>query len=209
MNLSEHTNLLRSRLKDLAKRFSDPEDFQDALAESVKLYSRYRPRILRGSVTLVAGTDTYAVSGLQSLLNSPWGKTFRKPWEPSPGTPPAVYVAGGQIVFETAPTDFDLATWGTTFFYVGRGVHSLTSAASTIDEQDDPLITLGAQIALLTGLANEKAMAPGKNGSGFSASRDETLAGRLNAMADRWERMMGVGVGVLQRVSSPARGGRG
>lgn len=208
MNLTEHTDELNTKLRDLASKFTYPGDLQSALQASVKLYSKYRPRTVRGSVSLVASTDSYAVAGVQSIMHSPWGRTSGKPWESSPGTPPVWYVDGGKIVFETAPTDFDIATWGSTFSYVGRGSHTLDATTSTIDEIDDPIITLGAQIELISDLANDSAAKSGKNGSGFSANRDETLAGRANALIDRWERMMGVGGGVLQRVSSPARGGR-
>lgn len=199
MNLAAHVTLLKARLRDLAGKFTDPEDFEALIAAAVREYSRIRPRIVRGTVDLAVGGDEFPVTGLLGILHSPWGRTPGKPWEASPGRPPEYYVVGGALCFESALTAFDLAVWGKKFNYTGKALHSITAQASTVPETDDGLITLRALADALTDLANDQAAKPGKNGAGFSASRDETLAARANALLEQWRREIG---------DPPAAGGR-
>jgi hypothetical protein len=209
VNLDAHVALLKTRLRDLAAKFTDPEDFEALIATAAAEYSRYRPRILSGQVALAAGTAAYPVAGLIGILYSTWGRTTgRKPWEDSPGTPPRYSVEEGSLVFSPAPTAFDLATWGATFYYQGKSLHVIDAEGSSVPAQEEPLILLRARAEALSELADDQAAKPGKNGSGFSATRDETLAARANALMEDWERKMGIGSGVLQRVTVPAAGGR-
>lgn len=210
MALSEFVTSLKSALRDLATRFTDPDDFERLIAAAVREYSRYRPAIVRDSVTLVAGTDSYAVTGLRSILHSPWGRTRGKPWEDSPGTPPNYYVESGQIVFETAPSGSDIGLWGAIFKFTGRGAHTVDETNSTISEEDEDLILLRARAEALAELADDQAGKAGghKSASGYGTSRDATLAGRANRLLEDWYLQMGVGSGVLQRTTARPSGGR-
>lgn len=144
-------------------------DFVRHLDQARRWLAGRFPRVLAGTVALVAGTARYASpAGLVAVQRLVWGAdATAQPWAAGyPGPLPRLYsaeAAGGarELVFQPAPTAAQVAAWGASAAYEYRALHVLADDAThTLPPDLDAPLLLAALIVALRELAARNVVDP-------------------------------------------------
>lgn len=142
---------VKSRLKDAANTLLPDAAYQDAVSAAVLEYSHVSPRILKSSLTLVAGTADYAVpADFLSLRETSWGYVAPvQPWQSNPSTSFECSLVDGKIHFTPPPAETDIVRFGAVFNFIYRAAHQLDDANPSVNT----LAVDGEQPVILKALA--------------------------------------------------------
>lgn len=141
-------------------RSANDADFKRHLDNAAKDLGRVRPLVRAGSITVEAGTPTYAApADLVRFKQTTWGLAERRqirPWEPDwPGALPRVRVvsgnAGRELLLAPAPTQKQIRIFGSDFpfeYFAGHTIGA-NAADTTVHEDERAILLLRAQIEAL------------------------------------------------------------
>ncbi|MGE0487310.1 MAG: hypothetical protein AB7Q81_24360 [Gammaproteobacteria bacterium] len=161
MGRNDLVQSLKYMLNDAATAFinNDDEDFKRQLDAAALDFGRVRPRLMRASVTLVAGTPNYAVAAdVLRIVRSPWGLAELrqgKPWDdtyvgrlPRPELGPSLTGLPDdlELWLDPPPTARQVELLGATypFEYYAAHVIGETAAATSVRAEDRHLLLLRA-----------------------------------------------------------------
>lgn len=196
---------LRARLGDAAARFTDPDhgDLAAIIDRALLDFSRKRPRILRGSITLSADVGVYTSlpAGLVRVTRVLWGEDERRryrQWDRLyPGAAPRVAVYEGEagarsLHISPAPTAAQITQLGTSFAFHYQGLHQVgdLAADTTVQPQDRELLLTRALACALSDLAASGSVKPVSLGPGVGAMpKNGSAAALADAALNLFERM--------------------
>ncbi len=152
MSRTSLTDDLTASLQDAATVF-DPADFDRFVDVAAEALTAVRPRLVRTSLTVEAGTDRYAApADLVRVHWSSWATPDTKPWDPAyTGRRPRLSAEhdGSQpwVVFRPAPTVAQVTRYGAAcpVTYVAQHVIAATATDTTVRAADRGLLILRAQ----------------------------------------------------------------
>lgn len=154
MTLTELTIAVMNGVQDPQGKLLPVPEYEEIVLLSVLKYSGWRPRILKTTVTLQAGVDTYSAPvGFREMYLPLWGKDQAAvaPWErprPAAVAAPDVFLVGEQLFFAPTPTAGMIAYYGAAFPFLYKSPHRVTDQQNTIPEEDQVLVrTLGKAYA--------------------------------------------------------------
>lgn len=195
---------LKASLQDSAAVFSaaGDSDFERHLNTAAQAFNRARPRMLAGSVTLVADQADYtAPADLHAVSTPLWGQQPKKlpaQWQSTwPGPLPRlkdIEIGGARKLYlDPPPTSNQIAVLGSEyrFFYRGRhSIHATDGAQTTIPTGDRDLLLLRAQAEAMREMAlrNVKKPVALRDGLGLSGPRNGTPAALYAALMDEFDR---------------------
>lgn len=189
---------LKASLADAAKQFTAPadEDFDRHLNVAAREMGWVRPRIVAGTLVLVAERDEYfAPADLVAWKGDRWGSGRRpQPWDANyPGRHPRVRLlesAGVRsLVFDPPPTAMHISLYGSTYTYEYLAAHVIadTAAATTLQPQERGLLLLRAQAEAVRELAIRAAIKTVSLRDGLTGqSRNSTPAALAEMLLRDW-----------------------
>jgi len=192
MSRADLVSDLKASLNDAAAVFTaaSDADFNRHLDHAALDFGRVRPRVLSGSVTLVADQDEYtAPADAIDEHSMQWGKNSKrdlKPWDASwPGALPRMDIVGDpgarKLVFSPAPSAHQITVLGATcpFRYFAGHKIDASAANTTIKPDDRALLLLRAQAEAAKEMATRNMHKPVSMRDGISGGR---LTGTPNAL---------------------------
>ncbi|MBF0453635.1 MAG: hypothetical protein HQL72_02320 [Magnetococcales bacterium] len=193
---------LKASLHDAAEVFvADADgDFIRHLDRAVADLTRFRPRTLVGTVTLVAGESLYdPPAGLLSPALVLWGNSQRRnnqPWEKGfPNQPPTLSLVESEgvrkIQLSPAPTASEIHKLGTTFEFTYSARHQVgvDAADTTIDPADRDLLLLRAQAEAMLEMSvrnSGKSATQAPGGGQAKNTNPMAIHGTLMERFERW-----------------------
>jgi len=195
---------LKASLNDAAAVFNAAADadFIRHLDHAAQDFGRVRPRVLSGSVTLVANQDEYdAPADAIDEHSLQWGKNQKrdlKPWDAAwPGALPRMDIVGDpgarKLVFSPAPSLHQVTVLGAAcpFRYFAGHKIDASAANTTIKPEDRALLLLRAQAEAakemsMRGIKKPISLRDGMNGAprnGSPASLHYQLMKEFEALA--------------------------
>jgi len=192
---------LKVSLNDAATSFRSDQDFTRHLDHAALDFGRVRPRVLPGSVALVADQDEYAAPADAIDEHSmQWGKNKKrdlKPWDAAwPGALPRMDIVGDpgsrRLVLSPAPSAHQITVLGSTcpFRYFAAHKIDSMSANTTIRPEDRALLLLRAAAESMKELAHRSVTKAQKVGSSlFASPKTGTPAGLYDQLMRDFERM--------------------
>lgn len=199
MNQDTLIKALKASLGGAADVFTaaSDADFKRHLAYAARDYSRYRPRTLLGSITLVAGTSAYdPPAGLLNVKYSEWGRAERDKvalWDRTAiHDLPRLSYQNEQVRLFPAPTAAQISAFGADYKFFYFAAHVVDADSVTIPDGDELLLITRAQAEAAKELAARgitHPVGPWKNGL-QSVPKPMTPAAIHEALMDTFERMM-------------------
>ena len=188
---------LKSSLLASASAFID-DDFQRHIKVALADFSRRRPLVCIGVLSLSVGVSTYTCPpDLSSVLGFDWGrdsKLLLTPWDDRwPGRLPEIRIgmSGTErvLLLMPAPTQRQIDLLGASGQYRYGAMHQLDNNISTVLETDIPLVLLRAQAEALRELAMKHTTTPFQVRDGISATpRNGTPAYLHKVLLEEFER---------------------
>ena len=200
-DLVEELKAMLSDSKDKFKMASDG-DFVRHLGVAAMDIGRFRVRIIKAELTLVADQNEYAApTDLLKPTRSLWGtkeRKERKPWDSNfPNNLPTldiVEVSGTKNIWlDPAPTATQIADLGATYQYFYAAGHVIDAAAAntTVATGDRNLLLVRATSQAMQELANWGIAKPVQLGhaQGMSMPKNGTPAALAEQLLRQFERM--------------------
>lgn len=189
---------LKASLQDAADVFNaaNDADFKRHLGLAALDLTRFRPRTLLATITLIADQFDYAAPADCLVFKSAlWGGTRPHPWDKNwPGPMPAAKVvqgyAGRELHLLPAPTSAQINTLGSAykFYYFAAHVISATAASTSIQAGDRGLLLLRAQAESMKEMAMRNIKKPVQMRDGLSTGpRNGTPAALFEALMQQFE----------------------
>jgi len=167
---------LKASLQDAASVFTaaGDADFLRHLDKAAEDLVRFRPRIEKDSITLVADQADYAApAALIRIRKILWGRDeqhTRMPWESNYPAIPEVSIyrddTGKQLRLTPAPTAAQITDLGGTFAFLCNKLHVISedaagqAGATTVAEDDRGLLLLRAQAEAMKEMAARNIVKP-------------------------------------------------
>jgi len=196
MSMGELATDLQAMCGSAANRLSAANlgDFRRSLTLAAAALALVRPRTLRGTVTLEAGTAEYALPDDCVLFKvSEWGvieRQQRKPWDDNwPGLLPRarqIESNGEQVLYlSPAPTAGQITALGSTypFYYLAAHTIGNDAANTTVRTADRHLLLIRALVFCLKQIANDQSNLPVQLGANAGTGPKN---GTPAALADAW-----------------------
>lgn len=195
---------LRARLGDAAAKFTDPDhgDIASLIDRALLDFSRKRPRLLRGSVTLIADVSVYTPpAGCLRVERVLWGEDERRryrQWDRLyPGAAPRVSIYEGEagaraLHISPAPTGAQITQLGTDFAFHYQALHLVdpVAANTTVQAADRELLLTRALAVALFDLAASGSVKPVALGPGVGAMpKNGSAAALAEAALNLFEHM--------------------
>lgn len=192
---------LRASLHDLGKasglfNAANDGDLKRHLQNALLRLVTKRPRLLSGSLTLVAGQQRYDAdvpADLVSLSSVQWDDSGAPPWDCPTMPPPRITVVerSDQVKYFwaiPAPTATHIQHYGSSVQYRYKALHAVDedAANTTVDPRDRGLLLLGAQLEA----AKEQAFHTADRHIASTASRSRGRPGARNlyqSLLKDWE----------------------
>lgn len=190
---------LKASLRDAAGIFTaaNDADFVRQLATAALAMNRGKPRVVAGSLTLIADQAAYAApAGFGELGYDTWGQRRKQAWETGySGRLPRLKFAevGGvpKLILDPAPTQANIDDAGATvtFFYHQTHVIGAAAVDTTVPAIERGLLILRAQVEALRELAMRNITKPVQMIEGHgNQPRNGTASALYQSLLEEFER---------------------
>jgi len=160
MNQPTLITTLKASIGTTAAEFTTAADadFKRHLSYAARDYSRFRPRTLLDTLTLVADQGDYdAPADLLAVKTSEWGRSERERvalWDRTAVHElPRLSSAAGKVWLTPAPTAAQIGCFGSAYKYFYFAAHLVDESTVTVPDGDEALLIVRAQAEVAKELA--------------------------------------------------------